>query len=190
MTPQTETTVGGITPIHRVHEIGVKYATDKLAKNGIPTHQGGGYGIDLILDDNKTVLVRAKSTESRAALIRRSLDDLKTDYLIIVTNLESPTPGFYIIKMDDVKNIAIDQPDKSGESDYVIYYKDYYQYKDNYSIIIDGYNTITKVRDIKPKPMSVKELKVIKSEYRKLGRPQRQRDAMDRFLNGEWNKGY
>lgn len=141
----SEFTESGITPVLDVHKIGVDYVTNVLIANGIPTHAGPGNGVDLILENGETVLVRAKSADSRAALIRRSLDDLKSDYIILVTRLEDIDRNVYIMATDDAKADAIDQPDAYGESDYVLYPDTYRQYKDNFTIVTEGRNTLSEV---------------------------------------------
>lgn len=145
----SEFTVSGITPVLDVHEIGVDYVANVLIENGIPTHAGPGNGIDLLLETGETVLVRAKSTDSRAALVRRSLDDLKSDYIILVTRLEEPDRNVYIMATNDAKGDAIDQPDVYGESDYVLYPATYRQYRDNFSIITEGRNTLSEVNMVR-----------------------------------------
>ncbi len=105
-----------------VHKMGVEYAAMNLIENGISTTAGTEKGIDLILNNGKTILVRAMSNEDRLALTNGSLDYLKADYLIIVTNLKYISlKHIYIMTMDQAKDLAVNNPYKvTGRNDYFI----------------------------------------------------------------------
>ena len=136
----TETTISGITSKPDVHQIGIEYVTEKLTDYGISTKFVNGRNIDFILNNGETILVRANSVDCRP-LIKGSLENLKSDYLIIVTNLESINDRkIYIMAMNDAKKIAIDLPDKYGKSDFIISSKDCQQYENNYDIVTNSIN--------------------------------------------------
>ena len=120
-----------------VHTMGVDYAVNELAKRGIATTPSTEKGVDLILDNDKTVLIRAMSDELRLAVGVSDLNDLKSDYIIIVSNLEFVSiRGIYVIATEDIKDVAIDRPRRAtGISDYFIDRTMYAQHKDNYGIL-------------------------------------------------------
>ena len=92
----------------KVHTIGVDYVTEKLIDQGITTTPSDENGIDLVLDNGKTILVRAMSNEIRVPLINSQLNTLKADYLIIVANLNFTTiRKIYIMTLEEAKNISI-----------------------------------------------------------------------------------
>ena len=124
-------------PKSQIHAIGVGYVVENLIDHEISTRLSNDRGIDLVLDNNKTVLVRAMSSDGRLALTNGTLDYLKADYLIIVSNLNTRTQrNIQIMSMDEAKNISINnQYRASGRNDYFINRSEYVQYKDNYIIL-------------------------------------------------------
>ena len=68
------------------HEKATQYVACNFIENEIVTRAGPGRGIDLVLDNGKTILVRGMNEEIAAALMNGSLDQLKADYLVIATN--------------------------------------------------------------------------------------------------------
>lgn len=119
-----------------VHKMGIEYTAMNLIENGISTIAGTERGIDLILDNGKTILVRAMSDESRVPLMNGTLDTLKADFLIIVTNLKYTTlKRIYIMTMKQAKEIAVNNPYKvSGRNDYFINQSTYMKSKNNYIV--------------------------------------------------------
>lgn len=116
-----------------VHEKAVEYAACNLIENGISTRNGSDKGIDLILDNGKTILVRGMSEHVRLPLINGSLDTLKSDYIIIVTKIKYTTRNIYILKTEDAKRIACNSPcERDMCDDWFINPGDYKYYKDDY----------------------------------------------------------
>lgn len=123
-----------------IHDLGVEYAAMKLIEQGVSTiNNSKDNGIDLILDNKKTILVRAMSEELRMAIGVDDLNNLKSDYLVIISNLKFSTlRKICILSIDDVKKIAIDKPrKKNGISDYFINRNKYIKYRDNYNILME-----------------------------------------------------
>lgn len=120
-----------------VHQKAIKYTACNLIENGISTKSGPGKGIDLILDNGKTVLVRGMSEEIRLALVHGSPDMLTSDYIVIATNLKyTYSRKIYMIATSDAKAIARNMPNRSdGGDDWFIDVKDYQQYRENYEIL-------------------------------------------------------
>ena len=121
-----------------IHNIGIEYTACKLIEQGISTKNSKENGIDLILNNNKTILVRSMSEETRLALTNGTLDYLKADYLIIASNLKFTTlRKIYIMTMNDAKEISINKPYiVNNRSDYFINQSEYIPYRNNYSILI------------------------------------------------------
>lgn len=120
-----------------VHQRAVEYAARDLIEDGITTISGPGKGIDLILGNDKTILVRGMSEEIRLALVHGSPDMLTSDYIVIATGLKyTYRRRIYIIPTSDAKAIARNMPNRSdGGDDWFIDVKDYQQYRENYSIL-------------------------------------------------------
>lgn len=119
------------------HEKAVQYAACNLIENEIVTRAGTGRGIDLILDNGKTILVRGMNEEIAAALMNGSLDQLKADYLVIATNQRyTCSQRVYIMTMDEAKAIADDNPYKEdGRNNWFISPVVYRKYREKYSIL-------------------------------------------------------
>ena len=124
-------------PKDEIHAIGVDYVVKTLIDQGITTRPSNDRGIDLILDNGKTVLIGAMSDEIRAALINAKLDTIKADYLIIATNLSfAIIRKIYIMTTEEAKNISIPVWCKRDNQDeYFINKSQYINYKNNYNIL-------------------------------------------------------
>ena len=120
-----------------IHTIGIDYVVGKLIDQGISTTPSNETGIDLILNNGKTILVRAMSDELRMAVGVSDLNDLKSDYIIIVSNLNfSSIRNIYTLTINNIFNIAINKPRRAtGIADYFINRSKYALYKNNYSIL-------------------------------------------------------
>ena len=120
-----------------IHELGVKHVAMRLIEQGISTRNTEDIGNDLIMDNGKTILVRGMSEELRLAVGVNDLDDLKSDYLIVASNLKYTTMRkIYIMAINDVKNVAIDKPRRaSGISDYFINRSEYAAHVNEYNIL-------------------------------------------------------
>lgn len=123
---------------HLTHRRGIEYAACCLIENGISTKDCDVKGVDLILDNSKTVSIRASSKETRQPLMNGTLDDLKADYVMIVTNLKYRCiRKSYIMTLDDAKLISRNQPyRKDGRNSWFISPVDYHQYRDNYEVMV------------------------------------------------------
>ena len=121
--------------VMEVHETGVNHVAKVLLDNGIKSIITGNRSISLILNNGKTILVRAKSTDGRLALINTDLDYIKSDFIIVVSNLNYTTQKIYVIPSKDAKQIAVDYPRSNGESEFVISLNDYNEYQNNYNIL-------------------------------------------------------
>lgn len=123
-----------------VHEKAIEYVACNLIENGITTKKGPGDGVDLILNSEKTILVRGMSNEIALALMNGSLDTLKSDYIIIVTNLQSDhgyLPRIYIMTTEDAKRISDNKPYKSdGRNNWFVRVGDYRYYQEEYNILM------------------------------------------------------
>lgn len=124
------------TPLMEVHANGVDYVMGLLISKGISVSVGNGNGEDLVLADGSTVLVRSRSSHGIIPLIRRSLIDLKSDYIIVVTDLVTDEKNVYVMTTSDAKDIGVDRPDnKTGESDYILPRDKLCTFKDNYAVL-------------------------------------------------------
>jgi hypothetical protein len=119
------------------HEHGINEAAYKLIEGGISTRRGPGRRIDLILTNGgKTIQVTGYSEEPSVILATGSIDKIKADYLVIMTNLVRTYPRIHIMRMEDAKNSAIkDQSRATGEDIWFINPSDYREYRENYSIL-------------------------------------------------------
>lgn len=123
-----------------VHGAGVNAALMNMVDHGILAKIGPGQGEDIILPTGKTILVISYSKNvTRAFLIRRDLSDLKTDYLIIIMNLESVSgANMYVIPIQHVKNVADNSPDpKTREDNFFINIDECDEHADNYDVVRD-----------------------------------------------------
>lgn len=123
---------------HLTHRRGVEHAACCLIENGISTKDCDIKGVDLLLDNGRTISVRGSSTEIRQPLMNGTLDDLKADYVMIVTNLGYRcTRKSYIMTLTDAKLIARNQPFRNtGRNSWFMDVADYRQYRDNYEVIV------------------------------------------------------
>ena len=119
-----------------VHEKAADYTARALIENGITTRKGYDKGIDLVLDNGETILVRGLSEHVRAFLINGSLDTLKSDYIIIVTKMKYTIRNIHIFRTADAKRVAYNNPCKRDVcDDWFINPGDYKYYKDDYSVL-------------------------------------------------------
>lgn len=72
---------------YETHAAGVSIVIERLNDEGIPASVADINGVDITLDDGRTVLVRAMSGDGRVVLINGALDTLVADFLIISTNV-------------------------------------------------------------------------------------------------------
>lgn len=121
----------------KIHEKAVEFAACNLIENGITTKNGSAAGIDLVLDNEKTILVRGQSNEISVPLMNGSLDAIKSDFVMIVTNLTYRCiRKVYIMTTEEAKRISENAPIKNGKVDaWWIRTGDYRRYRDNYNII-------------------------------------------------------
>ena len=118
------------------NKMGINYVVEKLATHGISARYSNDNGIDLILDNNKTILIRTMSNDGRVALINGDITTLKSDYLIIVTNIQFTIPNIYIVSIDNAKNMSIAAICKRDNQDeHFIDRLQYVNYKNNYDIL-------------------------------------------------------
>lgn len=120
------------------HRRAVEYAACYLIEYGISTRDYDVKGVDLILDNGKTISVRGSSKETRQPLMNGTLDDLKADYIMIVTDLKYRCiRKSYIMTLYDAKLIARNNPyRKDGRNSWFMNATDYHQYRDNYEIMV------------------------------------------------------
>lgn len=121
----------------KLHAIGVESVARELIEHGISTRINRNPYMDLTLDNGKTITIRSQFGESRLALGENSLPNLRSDYLIIISNLKyTSLKRIYIMTTEDARKIAIDKPrKKTGISDYFIDKSEYAPYKNKYDII-------------------------------------------------------
>ena len=119
------------------HEKAVQHTACNLIESGITTRSGPGKGVDLVLDNGKTILVRGMREEINLAVAHGPLDMLKADYVVVATNLKYQCiRNVYIIPIDTIKKIAVNAPNKSdGGDDWFINAADYRKYLDNHDAI-------------------------------------------------------
>ena len=119
------------------HEKAVQYAACNLIENGISTRAGTERGIDLILNNGKTILVRGMNEEIAVALMNGSLDQLKADYLVIATNQRyTCSQKIYIMGMEEAKSVADDNPYKeNGRNNWFIGPSVYRRYREKYDVL-------------------------------------------------------
>ena len=113
------------------HTLGVLCAREILDDVGVKYTIVNKRGVDFPLDDGTKVLVRAMSGESRLPLMNGSLNTLKADFLLIITNLNDYAPiGFYGMSMHTAKNECVNNPYiESGRDNYFIDTDIYQQYR-------------------------------------------------------------
>ena len=119
------------------HEEGIKHGACASIERSISTRSGPGKGIDLILDNGKTILVRAMNDELPVALTGGSKDLLKADYLMVVTNLRyTCIRRIYIIPMDVAKGLSANSPNKAdGQNNWFIGPVEYQKHRDKFDIL-------------------------------------------------------
>ena len=124
-------------PKTEVHKIGVDYVIEKLINQGISTISSDETGIDLILDNGKTILVRAMSNEDRLAVKKDTFDLFNADYLIIASNLNfTSIRKIYIMTSEAAENIAENKPEIiTDRNNYFINRNKYIRYVNNYVIL-------------------------------------------------------
>lgn len=125
-------------PKSEIHNLGVEYAINKLSKNGISTTiNEDDKLIDLVDNNGKTIIVRSLLEEMRDPVITGSLDGLKSDYIILVTNLKyTAIKNIYIMKTEIVKSIAHLDLTKQDKT-YFINVSEYRKYKNNYGVLTE-----------------------------------------------------
>ena len=123
----------------KTHEKAVQYAACALIESGITTRSGTGRGIDLILDNGKTILVRGMKEEISIALMNGNIDLLKADYVIAVTNLKYLCiRQIYIMSIDTAKERSSNSPEKAnGQDNWFINPADYRPYRNNFDTLRD-----------------------------------------------------
>ena len=123
-----------------IHELGAEYAAMQLIEHGISTKAGDTKGISLTLDNGKTILVRGMVEDKSCVLIRRSLNDLKSDYVIFAANLKYLTQKrLYILTTEKAKSLTVEfDHKKGGDYEYFISSSKWREYINNYSIIGDN----------------------------------------------------
>ena len=121
----------------KTHEKAVEYTACNLIENGIPTRNGTTPGIDLVLNNGKTIMVRGMNEELAVALMNGTLDTLKADYVIAATNLKyTCAKKIYIMSMDTAKQISDNNPYKSdGRNNWFISPSDYRPYREDYAVL-------------------------------------------------------
>lgn len=121
-----------------IHQKAVEFAACYLIESGVPTRAGPGRGIDLILDNGETILVRGMSKEITLALTSGSLDSLKADYVIVVTDLKYRTRRkIYIMDVETAKQLSDNcalSPDNPGN--WFVGVAEYREYRENHEILI------------------------------------------------------
>lgn len=119
------------------HEKAVDYASRNLIEHGVMTRYGTTPGIDLILDNGKTVLVRGLNKETVVPLTHDRGGDIKSDYVMIITNLRyAYLRNVYILNAYDAKMKADNrQIRKNGMDNWFIKVSGYRGYQDNYDIL-------------------------------------------------------
>ena len=128
-----------IIPKGEIHSMSVDYIIDKLIDQGIITCHNVERGIDLTLNNGKTITCRGLNEEIRDPVTAGSIDNLKSDYVILVTNLKyTSIKRIYIMPTEIVKSFAkLDITKDDGLNTYFIKVSEYSKYKDNYSILIN-----------------------------------------------------
>ena len=124
---------------HETHKKAVEYAACNLIENGVTTKSINTRGVDLVLDNGKTISVRGLGEEIASPLMNGSLDTLKADFIVITTNMNyNCIRRISIMDINDAKRIAHNNPYKvNGRCSWFIDPKDYHQYRDNHSILMD-----------------------------------------------------
>jgi len=118
-----------------IHNKAVEVAACNLIEHGISTVSGTERGIDLVTTTGKTILVRGVSNEVSIPLMNGSLDTLKAEYLVIITNMNRYTKKVYIMTMEEAKRISTNSPYKNnGRANYFISAGSYSYYKEDYNI--------------------------------------------------------
>lgn len=117
-----------------VHDIGITYVKQQLLTNDIFTHESDKKRIDLILDNGKTILIRASYDINNVAfLINGDIESLIADYLIIVTELKYTNPNIYIMTMKQAKEISLDSfCERDDHNEYFITKNEYSDYQNKY----------------------------------------------------------
>ena len=123
----------------KIHEKAVEQVACNLIENGISTRNGPGKGVDLILEDDSTILVRGMTEEISLALTHGSLSMLKSDYIVVVTNLAYRYGRkMYTMTTSKAKSMAINAGNKSdGGDNWFVPVPDYRNYSNNHGILTE-----------------------------------------------------
>lgn len=123
---------------YETHALGVSIAVDRLNCETAPASVADISGVDLTLDDGRTVLVRAMSGAGRVVLINGALDTLAADFLVIATNVYNESRSkLYIMEMAVAKAISeTAYCNRDGHDEHFINDYEYDEYQNNYSILV------------------------------------------------------
>lgn len=121
------------------HKRAVMYAACNLIENGIVTRELEIHkdGIDLILDNGKTILIRGISNDQRVPVTHDPKCEFEADYVMIVTNLRYKCiRKVYIMKSGDIAAVASNhQIRKTGKDNWFMTPANYRKYSDNHDIL-------------------------------------------------------
>ena len=122
-----------------IHEKAVEYTACNLIESGITTRRPKvpTPGVDLVLDNGKTIIVRGQSEEKASPITHKPGADLVADYVIIATNMKYMCiRNIYVISNDNVFNIAVNHPvRKTGLDNWFISVKDYRVNAEGYEVL-------------------------------------------------------
>ncbi len=118
------------------HAEAVKLVSEYLGRHGINVNPIFATGMDMVLDDGRSVLVRGMYGEANIALMNGTLDTLRADVVIAVTNMGGDRAQYYIMDMTTATDECVDNPYKdSGRSNFFIRPDTYTAYRDNLSVV-------------------------------------------------------
>ena len=121
------------------HKKAIEYAACNLIESGITTRfpKIPTPGVDLVLDNDKTIIVRGQNEEKAAPISHTPGADMIADYIIIATNLKYMCiRNVYIISGENIPNIAVNMPvKKTGLDNWFVSVKDYRAHAEGYEVL-------------------------------------------------------
>ncbi len=121
------------------HEKAVEYVACNLIENGIVTRKPKTpeHGIDLVLDNGETILVRGLNEEITVPISHTATGNINADYAVIATNLKyTYSRRMYVISNGNIPEIANNnQIRKTGGDNWFIPAKNYRSQNEGYGVL-------------------------------------------------------
>jgi hypothetical protein len=115
---------------HTVRKIGLTYVRNQLSRRGwkVMYPSGNARGVDFLThsqDGSRKLTIKVRTLSRRAAVpLGTTLDNLLADYMIVCTKVIEANPECFILRTDDVKDLA-NRNEKDAEVSYWLELRDY-----------------------------------------------------------------